>query len=378
MRYLTEFRDEDANSPIIYARTKSGGSDFSSPPNTQPSAERVAGGFVSEASEVSYVPGAVAHRDAWRWNQAKGFGGAIWVAILDFPPPPFFSIFIYCFDLLMSLQAKQLGFLVPVRVYLNTSVSVCLALFAFNFPSCLSWWLLVCPGPMSFFICDRFGDSHLNKPSKIQYLSIPVIPFAGTFPGTDWVILDWFAGCSYYHCLGCLAIWYTFEVGRHRRGSQLPQLQRLKPSVSLWRWAMFSHTSKYCHFVENKDAEVRNYVPKALCLPLVGKKQFCCVIKWWRLVKVAIIGAIVFWCKTTLGVWINDEMVWLQILQLADWNIPKLCLLFDGFIYSTVHIIILYRITLYSYSLLFVFLLGLSDLLSALSAQEGEGWLTLP
>ena len=38
MRYLTEFRDEDANSPIIYARTKSGSSDFSSPPNTQPSA----------------------------------------------------------------------------------------------------------------------------------------------------------------------------------------------------------------------------------------------------------------------------------------------------------------------------------------------------
>lgn len=55
--------------------------------------------------------------------------------------------------------------------------------------------------------------------------------------------------------------------------------------------------------------------------------------------KVAIIGAIVFWCQTTLGAWINDEMVWLQILQLADWNIPKLCLLFGGFIYIHNHFI---------------------------------------
>lgn len=195
--------------------------DFSSPPVTQPSAEPVAAvSFPRLRKSPTYrVPwltvtpgGEIKPKDL---EDGKRIGEPFGVCLFVLISPYFYPFFPDFFLLVLIFW-----WVFPQTVRFVGS-SMCLVAVG------LPW------SHVFFHLRPFWGFS-----SKQTFQnSIPVNTchtFCWDFPGTDWVILDWFAGCSYHHCLGCLAIWYTFEVGRHRRGSQFPQLQRLKPSVSRW------------------------------------------------------------------------------------------------------------------------------------------------
>lgn len=249
MRYLTEFRDEDANSPIIYARTKSGSSDFSSPPVTQPSAAsnhrrfrfRGFGSLLRTGCRGS--PWRLEVKSSQRiWRTGSELESHLgYVCLFWFPhiSTPFFLIFFYWFWFFDESSPKQLGLLVPV----------------------CAWWLLVCPGPMSFFICDRFGDSHLNKPSKIQYRSIPVIPFAGTFlvlTGSFWIDLQ---DVHIITAWDALRFDTPLKWGVTVVGLNFPSCRDWSRRSAGDDVFTYLKVLSFCR--ENKDAEVRNYVPKA-------------------------------------------------------------------------------------------------------------------